>query len=136
MDKVATLSSSANLAFQCNQRSFLLSKSVAVTCRRPIQDLAPVLNGINASRGQSPRKRDGLKVSGSSQYLATFQVVLNVWIWRRQGLHTIIVQTTEIPNDHAILGDRNADAFTFVIGGHEGSILCRSFRNVCNLGEY
>ena len=39
----------------------------AETDRLPRHARGPALKGTNASRGQSPRKRDGLKVSGSAQ---------------------------------------------------------------------
>lgn len=42
---------------------------------RPRHDRMPPLNGRNASRGQSPRNRDGLNRYGSAQYFATVGIV-------------------------------------------------------------
>ena len=44
------------------------------------------------------------------------------------------MQSAEVPNDHAILGDRNAYAFAFMISSHKRGVLGRTLWNRRDLG--
>ena len=100
----------------------------------PGDESLPVLNGMNASRGQSGfKKREGLNAWGSSQYRAEDESDRSYRNKYSGVKYTIIMDSRGAYLELCSFGNRDGGLFTMDVTRVQCGILCAFFQDVSNL---